>query len=550
MKNRIINREVFSKEIKRLLVENHYTNSAPSAVKYCFVLRDLEQNVKGVILYSHFSRLQASRKYENCLELSRLWVVGGEPKNTASFFIGHTLRFLQNKTRLLGVVSYADTTEGHTGTVYKASNFKLLGLTARSYHYLLGGVRIHKKKVWRDAKKLQITEKAHAAEQGLVKVPEDEKLIFYFTFKRKQYEHGFIYNVKLPSGKCYIGQTVNPIEARVRRHVLDAKKGSPLRFHAALRKYNYEYEVELVEKVPIAELSLSEQRWISHFDSTNRDKGYNDPNAPLGILDRVPEDLLYQAFQLRQDGLTYQEIGDRFGLTSGYINGIIQGRSRPEIRARWIETNDVPEKYKSVADSTVLKAFELHDAGKSLASVARELDVTKTYISLLFHGKMCWDLKAKYELETGKPFVFKNTKRVDRELAKTIIHEKYSTGVTSVALAEKYDLSVDQVRDIVTGTTAKDVYDEYKKNHKITKNFKYSDDKLLSAFDMRFTQGMFQKDVSKQLGIDKSFLSMLFSGKHRTDVKEQWEAKNGPVPSKSEIKSQAAKLWRKEQKKS
>ena len=117
--------------------------------------------------------------------------------------------------------------------------------------------------------------------------------------------------------------------------------------------------------------------------------------------------------------------------------------------------------------------------------------------------------------------------------------------MTSVTLAEKYGLSVDQVRDIVTGTTAKEVYDEYKKTHKVTRNFKYSDDKLLLAFDMRFTQGMLQRDVAKQLGIDKSFLSMLFNGKYRTDVKEQWEAKNGPVPSKSEIKSQAAKAGKK-----
>ena len=112
MKNRVVNREDFSKEIKRILVENHYTNSAPSAVKYCFVLRDLENNIKGVILYSHFSRLQAGQRYPNHLELSRLWLQEGEPKNTASFFIGHTLRFLQKHTSLRGIISYADRTVG------------------------------------------------------------------------------------------------------------------------------------------------------------------------------------------------------------------------------------------------------------------------------------------------------------------------------------------------------------------------------------------------------------------------------------------------------
>ena len=546
MDDRKVSREGYSVQIKKILKDKHYTQSAPVAVKYCFVLRkESDGEIVGIILYGYFSRRQAQRKYENYLELSRLWLHDDEPKNTASWFISKTLNFLQKKTHLSGIVSYADPTVGHTGAVYKASNFAFIGTTRTSYHYTQqDGNWIHKKKIWRDAKKLGISEAVYAKSLGLEKVPEKEKLVFQFVFKRIRREVGSIYKITLPNTKMYIGQTVNLLANRLRGHISDAKRGSNLIFHTALRAYDYNCEISLIETAPIDLLLQREQFWISHYDTTNPEKGYNDGNAPLGILDRVPEDVLFDMFEMRKDGYTYQEISTKFGISRDYVCAVICGRTRPDIRARWIEYNIPPEKYKSVEDADVLRMFELHDAGKSLADIALEMKVTKSYVSLAFKGKMRWDLKDEYERKTGKLFLFHNTKMVDRELARKIIEAKYKEEVTSVSLAKRFGLSVDQVRDIVTGTTAKDVYDEYAKNNKVTKNFKYSDAKLISAFDLRFKQGFSAQEVANQLGIDRSFLSLLFSGKNRKNLKEHWETLNGPVPSKSEVKSQAALNWR------
>ena len=53
------------------------------------------------------------------MELRRLCCIDETPKNTESYFIGRTLRWLRKNTGYKVVVSYADTHHGHEGTIYK-----------------------------------------------------------------------------------------------------------------------------------------------------------------------------------------------------------------------------------------------------------------------------------------------------------------------------------------------------------------------------------------------------------------------------------------------
>jgi hypothetical protein len=65
---------------------------------------------------------------DNVIELRRLCCIDDTPKNTESYFIGKSLRLLTKDWRKDGVVvSYADKEYGHTGTIYKASNFEMIG---------------------------------------------------------------------------------------------------------------------------------------------------------------------------------------------------------------------------------------------------------------------------------------------------------------------------------------------------------------------------------------------------------------------------------------
>lgn len=84
-------------------------------------------------------------------------------------------------------------------------------------------------------------------------------------------EKGLIYRALLPSGMCYIGQTVD-LPTRIKQHYTHKKDGSL--FHAALKYYNQKCDWLIVEdNVPIDMLNNREQYWIMYYDSF--EMGYN-----------------------------------------------------------------------------------------------------------------------------------------------------------------------------------------------------------------------------------------------------------------------------------
>lgn len=62
------------------------------------------------------------------LVLSRLCVHPQVPKNGASFLLGRSMRMIDRK-RWPVLLTYADTALGHTGAIYKATNWKCVGVS-------------------------------------------------------------------------------------------------------------------------------------------------------------------------------------------------------------------------------------------------------------------------------------------------------------------------------------------------------------------------------------------------------------------------------------
>lgn len=63
----------------------------------------------------------------NCIELRRLCFLDEAPKNTESWAIGKVVWWLKKYTDYNRVLSYSDSSVGHTGTIYKAAGFSLFG---------------------------------------------------------------------------------------------------------------------------------------------------------------------------------------------------------------------------------------------------------------------------------------------------------------------------------------------------------------------------------------------------------------------------------------
>jgi hypothetical protein len=74
---------------------------------------------------------------DKVLELTRLWILDGTPKNTESFLIGNSLKLLPPEYEIL--VSYAEVSAGHVGTIYQATNWIYTGLSDRHVEWRLEG---------------------------------------------------------------------------------------------------------------------------------------------------------------------------------------------------------------------------------------------------------------------------------------------------------------------------------------------------------------------------------------------------------------------------
>ena len=73
----------------------------------------------------------------NLLELNRLCVNEGLEKNTLSYFLAKCLQLIPKPNI---VVSYADTSKGHHGYIYQATNWIYTGLSAKVKDYKIKGM--------------------------------------------------------------------------------------------------------------------------------------------------------------------------------------------------------------------------------------------------------------------------------------------------------------------------------------------------------------------------------------------------------------------------
>lgn len=111
------------------MIERHYLGRWPG-VCVCTLALMLEGVTLGVIVFALPPRETAKRYGGETWELARLWVDEAVPANAETFVIGKAIRFIRrNHPTVRTLVSYADPSVGHAGTIYRASNWVADGRT-------------------------------------------------------------------------------------------------------------------------------------------------------------------------------------------------------------------------------------------------------------------------------------------------------------------------------------------------------------------------------------------------------------------------------------
>ena len=176
-------------EIKDFIETYHYSKNVNGVKVSCCFKVQYNGVLIGGALFGSMSTT-AWRKFSNqekkVLELRRLVLLDFAGKNSESRVIGFCLRYIRKNFKDVEViVSYADPYYNHNGTIYKASNFKYIGLSGRDKGFL-------------DKE----TGKTYHSRALRTKYKGDYKP--FVKKLRKKLENGDLMPIELPSKHCFI----------------------------------------------------------------------------------------------------------------------------------------------------------------------------------------------------------------------------------------------------------------------------------------------------------------------------------------------------------
>lgn len=168
-----------------------------------FGLFDADSNIVGVVCYGQPSAPIQKHAFEDrdfrLYEMTRL-VLDADVFNGASMLIGRSLKMLSSQP--CAVISYADTSMGHAGIVYQATNWIYTGaVKAHDSFYLVDGEALHPTTV-RD--RFGVTRpKEWAKQNGIPIVPAQPKHRYFQFVGNRRDRKRMIAKMKYPQQSGY-----------------------------------------------------------------------------------------------------------------------------------------------------------------------------------------------------------------------------------------------------------------------------------------------------------------------------------------------------------
>lgn len=130
---------------RKLIVQHHYLHSLPGGTKLAFGIL-VNGRLLGAITFgagpANAHKLVEGVKQEEYLALTRLWLSDELPSNSESRVIGVSLRAIKKNTSVKFLVSYADPSHGHLGTIYQATGWLYTGLSEAMPMFDLGDGKV------------------------------------------------------------------------------------------------------------------------------------------------------------------------------------------------------------------------------------------------------------------------------------------------------------------------------------------------------------------------------------------------------------------------
>lgn len=171
--------------VRDFLEEHHYAGYGRAGNQV--YMATLNGSVIGVIKFAPPIRQGIAKSIgvenKHLMELDRFCIhPANHKKNFASYFMSKILKLVKTDLpHLKKLVSFADPRFGHFGTIYKASNWTLVGETSPSYYYFDSiGQEINKKTLYERAKRLCMSERQYADTFKYRKIKTPPKIKFVY----------------------------------------------------------------------------------------------------------------------------------------------------------------------------------------------------------------------------------------------------------------------------------------------------------------------------------------------------------------------------------
>ena len=170
-------------DIRHIFEDFHYRKGhMGGGISQCFAMLMNNELVGGSVL----GKPRHENKYKNFIDIRRMACLDDAPYNSESWFLGSIIKYLISNTDYDSVLSYSDLTQGHIGTIYKATNFIESGQTSPTKYVEWNGKTYHMRSLTIDRPYSYEMRKAVDEGNATVKTGEPKIIWLYDLTKRRK----------------------------------------------------------------------------------------------------------------------------------------------------------------------------------------------------------------------------------------------------------------------------------------------------------------------------------------------------------------------------
>lgn len=138
------------KEADAIIIKNHYSHKATKNSFLSFLVY-YKGEINGALQIGYGIKPKSKGEYnpDEVREFDRMWLSDEMPKYSETITLSLLHKYLQKaQPQIKYLISYADTSVGNNGTIYKAANYQLIDKIKADFYILEDGERVHPITMW------------------------------------------------------------------------------------------------------------------------------------------------------------------------------------------------------------------------------------------------------------------------------------------------------------------------------------------------------------------------------------------------------------------